>query len=127
MDWTLERIRHFVAVAETGSMTQAAKEVGKVQSAGSTSISLLEADLSLELFDRSRRTLRLTVPGEIMLLEAKALLRQVDVLNRRALDFSQGQPTRLEIALDEALPQEPLRLLLKELAERWPALELTVW
>ena len=28
MDWTLERIRHFVAVAETGSMTQAAKELG---------------------------------------------------------------------------------------------------
>ncbi|WP_232466836.1 LysR family transcriptional regulator, partial [Alcaligenes faecalis] len=90
MDWTLERIRHFVAVAETGSMTQAAKELGKVQSAVSTSISLLEADLNLELFDRSRRTLSLTVPGEIMLLEAKALLRQVDGLNRRALDFSQG-------------------------------------
>ncbi|XOT98476.1 helix-turn-helix domain-containing protein, partial [Alcaligenes pakistanensis] len=53
MDWTLERIRHFVAVAETGSMTQAAKELGKVQSAVSTSISLLEADLNLELFDRS--------------------------------------------------------------------------
>lgn len=127
MDWTLERIRHFVAVAETGSMTQAAKELGKVQSAVSTSISLLEADLNLELFDRSRRTLSLTVPGEIMLLEAKALLRQADGLNRRALDLSQGQSARLEIGLDEALPQEPLRLLLKELAVRGPALELTIW
>ncbi|AWG34931.1 LysR family transcriptional regulator [Alcaligenes aquatilis] len=127
MDWTLERIRHFVAVAETGSMTQAAKELGKVQSAVSTSISLLEADLNLELFDRSRRTLSLTVPGEIMLLEAKALLRQADGLNRRALDLSQGQSARLEIGLDEALPQGPLRLLLKELAVRWPALELTIW
>lgn len=127
MDWTLERIRHFVAVAETGSMTQAAKDLGKVQSAVSTSIALLEADLNLALFDRSRRTLSLTVPGEIMLLEAKALLRQADVLNRRALDLSQGQSARLEISLDEALPQEPLRLLLKELAERWPGLELTIW
>lgn len=127
MDWTLERIRHFVAVAETGTMTQAAKDLGKVQSAVSTSIALLEADLNLELFDRSRRSLSLTVSGEIMLLEAKALLRQVDVLNRRALDLSQGQSARLEISLDEALPQEPLRLLLKELALRWPALELTIW
>ena len=127
MELTLERIRHFVAVVETGSMTQAAKELGKVQSAVSTSISLLEADLNLELFDRSRRTLSLTVPGEIMLLEAKALLRQVEVLNRRAMDLSQGQSARLEISLDEALPQEPLRLLLKELAVRWPALELTIW
>lgn len=127
MDWTLERIRHFVAVAESGSMTQAAKELGKVQSAVSTSISLLEADLNLELFDRSRRSLSLTISGEIMLLEAKALLRQVDVVNRRAWDLSQGQTSRLEIALDEALPQEPLLLLLKELAARWPGLELTVW
>ena len=126
MDWTLERIRHFVAVAETGSMTQAARDLGKVQSAVSTSISLLEADLNLELFDRTRRNLSLTVPGQVMLLEARALLRQVDVLNRRALDLSQGQSARLEIAMDEALPHEPMLLLLKEMAVRWPALELTV-
>ena len=126
MDWTLERMRHFVAVAEAGSMTQAARDLGKVQSALSTSIGLLEADLNLELFDRSRRALRLTAAGEVMLLEAHALLRQADVLERRALELSQGQPARLEIALDEALPLEPLSLLLKELAARWPALELTV-
>lgn len=126
MDWTLERMRHFVAVAEAGSMTQAARNLGKVQSALSTSIGLLEADLNLELFDRSRRALRLTAAGEVMLLEAHALLRQADVLERRALELSQGQPARLEIALDEALPLEPVSLLLKELAARWPALELTV-
>jgi len=119
-------MRHFVAVAEAGSMTQAARNLGKVQSALSTSIGLLEADLNLELFDRSRRALRLTAAGEVMLLEAHALLRQADVLERRALELSQGQPARLEIALDEALPLEPVSLLLKELAARWPALELTV-
>lgn len=107
-------------------MTQAARNLGKVQSALSTSIGLLEADLNLELFDRSRRALRLTAAGEVMLLEAHALLRQADVLERRALELSQGQPARLEIALDEALPLEPVSLLLKELAARWPALELTV-
>ncbi|HRL22512.1 LysR family transcriptional regulator [Alcaligenes sp. SDU_A2] len=126
MDWTLERIRHFVVVAETGSMTQAARSLGKVQSALSTSISLLEADLNLDLFDRSRRALRLTEAGQVMLLEARALLQQADVLERRALALSQGQPARLEIAMDEALPYEPVALLFKELAQRWPALELTI-
>lgn len=126
MDWTLERLRHFVAVAEAGSMTQAARSLGKVQSALSTSIGLLEADLNLELFDRSRRALSLTASGEVMLLEARALLQQADVLDRRALALSQGQPARLDLALDEALPYEPMALLLKELAVRWPALELTV-
>jgi DNA-binding transcriptional LysR family regulator len=79
----------------------------------------------VELFDRSRRNATLTPAGEVMLQEARELLRQAGALEQRALAFAAGREARLSIALDEGLPYLVADQLLKELAERYPALELT--
>ncbi|MGB3430276.1 LysR family transcriptional regulator [Achromobacter sp.] len=126
MQWTLEQLRHFVAAAESGSFSAAARGLGRAQSAVSTSVGLLEADLGVELFDRSRRNATLSSAGEVMLQEARELLRQAGALEQRALSFSAGREARLSIALDEGLPYLVADQLLKELAERYPALELTL-
>ncbi|CAB3674869.1 MULTISPECIES: LysR family transcriptional regulator [Achromobacter] len=125
MQWTLDQIRHFVAAADAGSFSAAARSLGRAQSAVSTSVGLLEADLGVELFDRSRRNATLTPAGEVLLQEARELLRQAGGLDQRALSFAAGQDARLSIALDEALPYQVLGALVRELAERFPALELT--
>lgn len=125
MQWTLDQLRQFVAAAQAGSFSAAARRIGRAQSAVSTSVGLLEADLGVELFDRSRRNATLTPAGEVMLLEAKELLRQAGGLSQRALSFAGGQDARLSIALDEALPYLVLGALVVELAARFPALELT--
>ena len=88
MNWTLEQLRHFVAAADAGSFSAAARQVGRAQSAVSTSLGLLEADLGVELFDRSRRNATLTRAGEVLLLEARELLRQAGGLEQRALSFA---------------------------------------
>ncbi|WMD21672.1 LysR family transcriptional regulator [Achromobacter seleniivolatilans] len=125
MQWTLDQLRQFVAAADAGSFSAAARQLGRAQSAVSTSVGLLEADLGVELFDRSRRNATLTPAGEVMLQEARELLRQAGGLNQRALSFAGGQDARLSIALDEALPYLVLGALVSELAGRFPALELT--
>ncbi|QVQ27774.1 LysR family transcriptional regulator [Achromobacter deleyi] len=125
MQWTLDQLRQFVAAAEAGSFSAAARRIGRAQSAVSTSVGLLEADLGVELFDRSRRNATLTPAGEVMLLEAKELLRQAGGLSQRAMSFAGGADARLSIALDEALPYLVLGALVVELAARFPALELT--
>lgn len=125
MQWTLDQLRQFVAAAEAGSFSAAARGLGRAQSAVSTSVGLLEADLGVELFDRSRRNATLTPVGEVMLQEARELLRQAGGLDQRALSFAAGQDARLSIALDEALPYQVLGALVLELAARFPALELT--
>lgn len=125
MNWTLEQLRHFAAAAAQGSFSAAARQLGKAQSAVSTAVGLLEADLGVELFDRSRRNATLTLAGEVLLQEALELLRQADGLQQRALSFASGQEARLSVALDEALPSLVLADLAKEIAERFPALELT--
>ncbi|WP_447920226.1 LysR family transcriptional regulator [Achromobacter aegrifaciens] len=125
MQWTLDQLRQFAAAAEAGSFSAAARRLGRAQSAVSTSVGLLEADLGVELFDRSRRNATLTPAGEVMLQEARELLRQAGALEQRALSFAAGREARLSVALDEGLPYLVADQLLKELADRYPALELT--
>ncbi|MEQ6437077.1 LysR family transcriptional regulator [Comamonas sp. w2-DMI] len=126
MEWTLERLNQFVAVADCGSMTQAARRLGRAQSAVSMAMGLLEADLGLALFHRVGRSVHLTPAGEVMLLEARALLNQAQALDLRARGLAAGQAARLCVSLDEALPYPPFARLLRELAQQFPALELTL-
>ena len=126
MNWTLDQLRQFVTTAECGSFSGAARLLGKAQSAVSTAIGLLEADLGVELFDRSRRNAQLTDAGQLLLLEARELLRQAEALDNRARSLSSGNEARLALALDEALPYAATSTLLREIAIRFPDLELTL-
>lgn len=127
MNWTLEQLRQFVTTADCGSFSAAARVLGKAQSAVSTAIGLLEADLNIELFDRSRRNAQLTDAGELLLLEARELLRQAEALDNRARSLSSGNEAKLALALDEALPYSATSTLLREIASRFPDLELTLF
>ena len=126
MQWTLDQLRQFVLTAESGSFSEAARRLGRAQSAVSTAIGLLEADLGVALFDRSRRTAQPTDAGALLLLEARELLRQAQSLDQRALSLSAGSEAKLALALDEALPYTAVGTLIRELAQRFPELELTL-
>ena len=126
MRWTLDQLQQFVATAESGSFSEAARQLGKAQSAVSTAIGLLEADLGVELFDRTRRSARLTNAGEILLLEAQELMNQAQSLDKRAHSLSFGQDAKLSVALDEALPYSVISQIIREIAQYFPDLELTL-
>ncbi|MDW5378476.1 LysR family transcriptional regulator [Halomonas sp. HP20-15] len=126
MQWNLDQLGCLLAAADSGSFSAAARRLGKAQSAVSTAIAHLELDLGLTLFDRRRRTPVLTAEGEAVVLEAREILRQCDQLAARASALASGEESRLTLAVDEALPYPPLMEALTVLAERWPALELSL-
>lgn len=70
----LRRLEHFVAVAEEGSFTRAARRVHLVQSALSVSVRALERELGVLLFERTTHGVRLTDVGRVFLPEARATL-----------------------------------------------------
>ncbi|WP_370643117.1 LysR family transcriptional regulator [Bordetella sp. LUAb4] len=59
----MRRLRHFLAVAEYGTLTAAATHLGVAQPAVSQSISRLEAEVGARLFERTRRGAQLTPAG----------------------------------------------------------------
>ncbi|MDP9909457.1 DNA-binding transcriptional LysR family regulator [Variovorax boronicumulans] len=126
MEWTVDQLRQFVTTAECGSFSAAARHLGKAQSAVSTAIGLLEVDLGVALFDRSRRNAQLSDAGRVLLLEARELLRQAEQLDQRARSLHEGDEAALSLALDEALPYTAIGTLMRELSVKFPSLELTL-
>jgi len=125
MQWSLEQMRLFVSVAEQRSFSAVARDMKRAQSAVSSAIALLEADLGVSLFERSSgRQPRLTEAGGVLLEEARELLRQCERLDGRALALMRGQEARLRLAHDEAMPYQPVLDSLEALAARFPSLEM---
>ncbi|MES2991814.1 MAG: LysR family transcriptional regulator [Pseudomonadota bacterium] len=71
-------LRSFVAIARAGSITRAAPQVHRTQSAVSTHLQQLEASVGAHLVERSTRALALTAAGLAFLPHAQALLRAQD-------------------------------------------------
>jgi LysR family glycine cleavage system transcriptional activator len=76
----------FEAVARTGSVSLAARELSLTQSAVSRQIKSLEEQLEVELFVRDRQTLRLTLAGASYARDIRDALRRISIaaLNIRA-------------------------------------------
>jgi DNA-binding transcriptional LysR family regulator len=70
----LRQLAHFVAVAEDGSFTKAARRLDYVQSALSVSVQQLERELGVRLFDRTTHRVALTSAGEALVPAARRTL-----------------------------------------------------
>ena len=74
----LHQLRTFLAVAATGSLSQAARQLHIVQPALSRQIRLLEDEVGSPLFVRHARGMRLTDAGELLSEHARRALRELD-------------------------------------------------
>jgi DNA-binding transcriptional LysR family regulator len=71
IDWN--RARAFLATAETGSLSAAARSLGLTQPTLSRQVARLEADLDVTLFERVGKKLELTETGESLLEHVRAM------------------------------------------------------
>jgi DNA-binding transcriptional LysR family regulator len=75
MQLSIRALRYFVATAETGSVTRAARQLGVSQPSISAAIAQIEEDFRVQLFIRHHaKGLSLTAAGERVLVEARGLL-----------------------------------------------------
>ena len=79
----LEKLRIFLAVAETGSFSLGARRLYISHSTTSRAVSALEEELGVELLRRDNRVLGLTPAGERLRAEAAALLEQERLARER--------------------------------------------
>jgi DNA-binding transcriptional LysR family regulator len=79
---TLRQIRHFIAVAETGSISAAAQAVFISQSTLTLAIQQLEQEIGVCLFNRHAKGMTLTHQGHQFLRQAHLILATVDNAKR---------------------------------------------
>jgi len=90
----LERLRCFVAVADTQSFAAAARRLGCSASAATRAIAALEQRLGVQLFQRSTRSVRLTEAGERFVLDCRRILGDLDE-SEAAAAGAQAEPAGL--------------------------------
>ena len=93
----LRQLKSFVAVAERLSFIQAARHLNLSQPALSTQIQVLEASVGVQLFDRNRRSVRLTAAGEVFWRDAQNILRMSESAQASAQRVAAGEEGRLRV------------------------------
>jgi DNA-binding transcriptional LysR family regulator len=83
----LRQMEYFVAVAADLNFSRAAQRIHVVQSALSASVGRLEKELGVELFDRSKRQIALTAPGEVFLQHAREVIHTVQKARSSVEDY----------------------------------------
>src|SRR5258706_15227048 len=74
----IQQLRYFLAIAQTGSFTAAAKACHVSQPSLSSQVAKLEGELGGPLLERSRQGARLTKRGELFRPRAAEALRQLE-------------------------------------------------
>lgn len=125
IDAPMAEIAVFVAVAQTGSFTRAAEDLGSSKSNVGKAVQRLETRLGTRLFQRTTRAVRLTEDGETYLVAAQGAL---NALREAELQLAarRSEPVG-RVKID--LPAGFGRLLLPSfvaLRERYPKLTLEV-
>src|SRR5258708_37100893 len=72
----LRSFQYFIAVAETLHFSRAAEKLHMAQPPLSQEIQRLDKDMGVQLFERTKRSVRLTAAGEVFLQEAYQTLAQ---------------------------------------------------
>src|ERR1700680_3588938 len=97
----LRHLRYFVAIGEEENYRRAAQRLNVAQTALSTQIQDLEAELGFKLFDRLPRGVKLSVAGRLFLEYARRILQQVNEAGARAARVARGQSGTLRVGFTE--------------------------
>lgn len=124
---SLDQLRAFVAAADAGSFSAAARKLLRVQSVVSDLVSGLEGQIGVPLFDRVGRYPTLTAQGTVLLVDARGILDGVDGMKARAKGMAGGLEPELSVVMDVFLPLAAVTEAAKEFRTRFPRTPLRLY
>ncbi len=126
MEQNLSSYRIFYAVANTGNISRAAKELYISQPAISKSIQKLEENLGVKLFDRSSRGVTLTAEGELLYTHVRAAFETLTLGEdrlRRSIALGVGN---LAIGVSATLCKYVLLPYLRDFIKKYPHINISI-
>ncbi|MDO9526217.1 MAG: LysR family transcriptional regulator [Gemmobacter sp.] len=126
MAFTLRQLQFFVAAAEQGSVSGAARALSISQSSVTEAIRALEDDLGVTLFDRLARGLALTHKGSLFLRHARQILADVATARLAFSDDTAQEPGRLSLGVTSLVAGYVLSDILSRFRRAYPRVSLNV-
>lgn len=125
--YTLRQLEYLVAVAEFGSVSGAAHSLHVSQSTLSSGITEMERALNLQLLVRHHaKGVSLTLAGERLIVKARAMLDDAELLERDARDLGSAPVGAVSIGVYSVIAPYVVPDLLARLAVAHPELEAKI-
>ena len=93
----LSQLRYFIAVVEAGQYVQGRRDLVRLQPNLSTSISRLEEEVGVPLFERRRGKIALNQNGELLLISVEQAVSLLDAGVQAVRNQHSGRPEPLSI------------------------------
>lgn len=122
----LRQLRHFVAVAESGTYSAASEVLNLTQPALTRSVQTLEEQLQSALFTRQPRGVSLTDAGTALLRHAHLMLNQAAAAEEDVQAITGGTSGQLSIGLAPMFSTAVIDKVLIVMNEKFPALRFKV-
>lgn len=122
----LDDLDVFVRVADLGSFTRAAEQLGLAKGRVSTSVQRLESTLGSRLLQRTTRQVRLTTDGEAFLERCRDLLADAEQLRSMFQPAAVGLRGRVRLDLPHAFARDIVIPRLPQLLAAHPLLEIGI-
>jgi DNA-binding transcriptional LysR family regulator len=123
---TLTQFRYFRALAETGNFGRAARRLHMSQPPLSRQIAALEADLGIELFERTPKGVVLTAAGTQLLADSTQVLQLVDQASRNATATARGEAGQLTMGFTMSAAYSVVPSLTRRYQRAFPNVQLRV-
>jgi DNA-binding transcriptional LysR family regulator len=124
---SLDQLRVFLTVVETGSFAAAGRRLGRATSAVSYAIANLEMQLGIALFDREQtRKPVLTEAGTALLPKARAVAGGIDDLRATVKGLVGGLEAEVTLVVDVMLPTARLVDAVQAFEAQFPTVTLRV-
>ena len=120
----LTLLETFVRIADAGSISAAARDLGLSQPSASRQLAELESRLRTQLMRRNTHSLALTEAGRALLAEARQLLDAWEALEEKHLASGGELSGKLKIVAPIALGQGPLARLAWQFQQANPGITL---
>ncbi len=123
-DWN--QVRAFLATAEEGSLSAAARALGSTQPTLGRQVTALEEELGVTLFERSGRSLVMTSAGQDLLEHVKAMGDAASRISMVASGQSQDVAGKVTITASELLAAGLLPAIVQTLRTQAPGIVIEV-
>jgi len=124
---TLLQIEYFFAVARHLNFTEAAKSLYVSQPSLSKQIAILEDEIGIQLFFRTKRDVRLTAAGMVLLKEMGGVIEQIENAIEKSKKSDLGENSTITIGCLEAMDTSTfLPAIIKKFKEKYPSINLVL-
>lgn len=122
----IRHLKYFLAISKLGSFTKASEELYVTQPTLSHQMRQLESELGCDLLDRSSRVIRLTGAGEIFVVYANRIIREIEEGKLAIQGYHGLEVGSLVIGVISAFTNNLLPPILAKFSQLYPGIKIKV-